>query len=161
LVKPLSAVGSSFVTKEEDEAHCDTEIVPLTVGIRGQEFAGMERAFILVLPSAVDDAAETIFSKLGDGIHLIQTKQLKLTTQKCKQLLQKCSKPAIAAAANNAMCVGVEVAGKGALAAAQAAVAKAGGDSKAYVSADADAAAYENNLFFEQWRDFAGTSVTK
>ena len=59
------------------------------------------------------------------------------------------------------MCVGVEVAGTGALAAAQAAVEAAGGDSKAYVSADADAAAYENNMFFEQWRDFAGTSVTK
>lgn len=161
LVKPLSAVGASFVTSEEDAAHSDTEVVPLTVGLRGKEFAGVERAFVLVLPAAVDDAAQTIFSKLGAGIHLIQTKQLKLTTQKAKQLLQKCTQPAIAAAATNAMCVGVEVAGAGALAAAQAAVAAAGGDSKAYVSADADAAAYENNLFFEQWRDFAGTSVTK
>ena len=33
---------------------------------------------MLVLPAAVDDAAQTIFSKLGAGIHLIQTKQLKL-----------------------------------------------------------------------------------
>ena len=57
LVKPLSAVGASFVTKEEDAAHADTEVVPLTVGLRGKEFAGMERAFILVLPAAIDDAA--------------------------------------------------------------------------------------------------------
>ena len=161
LVKPLSAVGASFVTKEEDAAHADTEVVPLTVGLRGKEFAGMERAFILVLPAAIDDAAQSIFSKLGAGVHLIQTKQMKLTTQKAKTLLQKCSKPAVLAAATNAMCVGVEVAGTGALAAAQAAVANAGGDGKAYVSADADAAGYENNLFFEQWKDFAGTAVTK
>mmetsp|Transcript_74018 Transcript_74018/g.120164 ORF Transcript_74018/g.120164 Transcript_74018/m.120164 type:complete len:402 (+) Transcript_74018:81-1286(+) len=161
LMKPLSAVGASFVSKEEDEAHSDTEVVPLTVGVGSKEFEGKERAFILVLPSAVDEAPQTIFSKLGAGIHLIQTKQLKLTTQKAKQLLQKCTNPAISAAATNGMCVGVEVAGTGALAAAQSAVAAGGGDSKAYVSLDPQAAAYENNLFFEQWRDFAGTSVTK
>jgi len=154
-------VGASFVTKEEDAAHADTEVVPLTVGLRAKDFAGMERAFVLVLPASVDDAAQSIFSKLGAGIHLIQTKQMKLTTPKAKQLLQKCSKPAVLAAATNAMCVGVEIVGTGALAAAQAAVANAGGDSKAYASADADAAGYESNLFFEQWRDFAGTAVTK
>ena len=33
LVKPLSAVGAAFVTKEEDEAHSDTDVVPLTVGL--------------------------------------------------------------------------------------------------------------------------------
>lgn len=161
LIKPLSAVGATFVTKEEDEAHSDTEVVPLTLGVGAKDFEAKERAFILVLPGAVDEAPESIFSKLGGDIQLIQTKQLKLTTQKAKQMLHKCSKPAILAAATNAMCVGVEVAGAGALAAAQAAVAAAGGDCKAYASADADAAAYENNLFFEQWRDFAGTSVTK
>ena len=157
----MSAVGASFVSKEEDATHSDTEVVPLTVGIRGQEFAGMERAFLLVLAAAVDEAAETMFSKLGAGLHIIQTKQLKLTAERCKELLKKCGKPAIAAAAVNGMCVGVEIAGKGALAAAQAAVAHAGGDSKGYASADAEAAAFENNLFFEQWRDFAGTSVTR
>lgn len=46
-MKPLSAVGASFVTKEEDAAHSDTEVVPLTVGLRGKEFAGMS------LPSGV------------------------------------------------------------------------------------------------------------
>lgn len=149
------------MTKEEDAAHADTEVVPLTVGLRGKEFAGMERVFVLVLPAAVDDAAQSIFSKMGPGIHLIQTKQMKLTSQKAKTLLQKCNKPAVLAAAANAMCVGVEIVGTGALAAAQAAVVNAGGDNKAYASADADAAGYENNLFFEQWRDFAGTAVTK
>ena len=134
--------------------------------------------FVLVLPDAVDEAAQTIFSKLGSGISLIQTKQLKLTgaspfaahctrksiffdniyvltprgrvltrvqtrlnaafqhtAQKAKLLLQKCSKAAIISAASNAMCVGVEIAGEGCIAAVQAAVAAAGGDAKAYVSA--------------------------
>jgi hypothetical protein len=44
----------------------------------------VERAFVLVLPAAVDDAAQTIFSKLGAGIHLIQTKQLKLVEIGCR-----------------------------------------------------------------------------
>lgn len=161
LMKPLSAVGASFVTKEEDAAHGDTDVVPLTVGLRGKEFAELERAFVLVLPAAVDIATETVFAKLGEGNHLIQTKQMKLTPQKAKQLLDKCGSPAVVAAASNAMCVGVEIAGRSALAAAQAAVAAAGGDATAYVSVDAAAATYENNLFFEQWRDFAGTAVTK
>ena len=161
LMKPLSAVGASFVTKEEDAAHGDTDVVPLTVGLRGKEFAELERAFVLVLPAAVDIATETVFAKLGEGNHLIQTKQMKLTPQKAKQLLDKCGSPAVVAAASNAMCVGVEIAGRSALAAAQAAVAAAGGDATAYVSVNAAAATYENNLFFEQWRDFAGTAVTK
>jgi len=161
LVKPLSAVGAAFVTKEEDEAHSDTDVVPLTVGLGHKQFNGAERVFVLVLPDAVDEAAQTIFSKLGSGISLIQTKQLKLTAQKAKLLLQKCSKAAIISAASNAMCVGVEIAGEGCIAAVQAAVAAAGGDAKAYVSADVEAASYENDLFFVQWRDFAGHGVTK
>lgn len=47
--------------------------------MRAWQFNGAERVFVLVLPDAVDEAAQTIFSKLGSGISLIQTKQLKLT----------------------------------------------------------------------------------
>lgn len=66
-----------------------------------------------------------------------------------KTLLAECSVASITLAAKG-MVVGVEIAGTGALAGAQAAVEAAGGSSVAYASGSEQAAKYEVNVFFEQ-----------
>mmetsp|Transcript_18872 Transcript_18872/g.38405 ORF Transcript_18872/g.38405 Transcript_18872/m.38405 type:complete len:434 (+) Transcript_18872:53-1354(+) len=160
LMKPLSAV-SSVTTKEEEEAHGETSVVPFTVGLRSKEFAGQPRAFVLLMPDKYEEGLK-LFSAITDkSLVIIQTKELLLDPAKAKQLFQKASNPALGAALVKKMVVGAEIAGADALAIAQAAAQAGGGEAVAYVSASEDGAAYESNLFFEQWKDFAGSSVTK
>lgn len=159
LMKPLSEQPGSFVTKEEQEQYADDCVVPVTAGIRKGDFAGQERAFILMLPDGVADGPK-LLSKLPDTCTLIQTKQVMLDAAKVKTLLTDCSDSAVLSAAKG-MCVGVEVAGLGALQGAKEAVEAAGGSKVAYASSSEKASAYEINVFFDQWRDFAGHGVTK
>uniref|UniRef100_A0A6U2EBU0 Protein XRP2 n=1 Tax=Hemiselmis andersenii TaxID=464988 RepID=A0A6U2EBU0_HEMAN len=159
LIKPLSAHPGSFSTAEEEAAHGDDSVVPVTAGLRKGDFAGKERSFVLLLPSKAPEGP-ALFSKLPESCTLIQTKQLQLDAAKVKTLLEKCSDSTVTGSAKG-MCVGVEVAGDGALAGALKAVEAAGGSAVAYASGDADAASFELNVFFEQWRDFTGHGITK
>ena len=55
--------------------------MPVTAGLRKGDFAGQERAFILILPSKTADGP-SLFSKLPETCTLIQTKQLQLDAGK-------------------------------------------------------------------------------
>ena len=157
-VKPLSEVGADFCTKEEEAQHSDTSVVPFTAVYRKKEFEGQERAFILLMPGKHAEGPQ-LFSKMGDTITVIQTKQMKLDSGKAQTLFPSPSDAALHGAVTQGMVVGVEVAGAGALAAAAEAAKTVGAD-VAYVSESADKAKAENTTFFETWRDFAGASLT-
>jgi len=161
LLKPLATLGS-FVTPEEAAMHKDDEVVPYTCGLRKQDFAGQERAFLLFPQGQEAKASEVLRSEsLPSPLALIQTKRMQINAAKAKQLLKHCAESAVLAAAGKGFCVGAEVAGPDALAKCKAALQAAGAGNAAYCSGTADAAAYEVNVYFEQWRDFAGAAVTK
>eukprot|EP00960_Hanusia_phi_P039019 753700-Hanusia_phi.AAC.1 len=80
LLKPLSSLAS-FVSEEEEKAHSDVEVVPLTAGNRKKDFANLARAFVLIMPSAVEEGAR-VLSKLHDQQVLMQTKQMTLDSRK-------------------------------------------------------------------------------
>jgi hypothetical protein len=81
IMKPLADVEGTFVTKEEQEQHSEDSVVPVTVGLRKSDYAGQERAFILMLPSGVAHGP-ALLSKLPEECSLIQTKQLQLDAAK-------------------------------------------------------------------------------
>mmetsp|Transcript_8528 Transcript_8528/g.20126 ORF Transcript_8528/g.20126 Transcript_8528/m.20126 type:complete len:418 (-) Transcript_8528:911-2164(-) len=160
LIKPLSDVGASFVSPEEAALHSDSEVVPLTVGLRKDLANSSDKAFLMIMPDKTEEGLK-LLSKLTDkSLNIIQTKELNLDAAKAKQLMLKAG-GALASSLSKKTVVGCEVAGPDALSAAQEAVAAAGGEAVAYVSGTEDAARYETNLFFEQWKDFAGMAVTK
>mmetsp|Transcript_67496 Transcript_67496/g.155129 ORF Transcript_67496/g.155129 Transcript_67496/m.155129 type:complete len:112 (+) Transcript_67496:2-337(+) len=104
--------------------------------------------------------APPLFSKMGEQITVIQTKQMMLDAGKAKTLFPSPSDGSLHSKVTKGMTVGVELAGPGALTAATAAVQAIGAD-VAYVSESQDKAKAEANTFFESWRDFAGASLTK
>jgi len=157
LMQPLSAV-SSFVTKEEEELHGESGVVPLTAGLRKELTTNQPRVFLMILPNKKEDGLK-VLSKVAGKLSIVQTKELLLDPAKAKQLFQKSSSGLAGTVAKQTV-VGCELAGADALDTAQSAV-QAVGDGVAYVSPTEDAALYETNLFFEQWKDFAGMAVTK
>jgi hypothetical protein len=89
MMKPLADVEGTFVTKEEQEQHSDDSVVPVTVGLRKSDYAGQERAFILMLPAGVG-AGPTLMSKLPEDCVLIQTKQMQLDAAKVRCVCGPC-----------------------------------------------------------------------
>jgi hypothetical protein len=81
IMKPLADIEGTFVTAEEQEQHSEDSVVPVTVGLRKSDYAGQERAFILMLPAGVG-AGPTLLSKLPEDCVLIQTKQMQLDAAK-------------------------------------------------------------------------------
>lgn len=86
LIKPLGDLpGGSFVSKEESEEYSDDMVVPVTAGIRQSDFAGQERAFILLLPGKLAEGP-TLLSKIPSSCVVIQTKQMQLEAAKVSHI---------------------------------------------------------------------------